>query len=321
MDNKLITLISIVLATRNRSDKLRNALNSMREMYIPELMSLEIIIVDNLSTDNTRYVSELFIESSNMNVRYVFEEKKGLSYARNSGIREAKGEIIVFIDDDVIVDRKWMVEIFKIVNSGKEYGMIFGQTRIYSPDLCRLSTKEVDHEETFEMPCSPWAVGNGNNMLIKRSTLNKVGYFDISLGAGTKVGSAEDTDYVHRVLRSGMKIIYSPDLIVYHDHGRILPEEIKRIRYNYAKGRGAFYCKYILRNDMWAFKLFMREVRRLFRGVKNRRNYRVLMLNMKGLMYGFMIRIIEETKRITTGDRRPGQKDSQGKPLSASSQL
>lgn len=76
MDNKLITLISIVLATRNRSDKLRNALNSMREMYIPELMSLEIIIVDNLSTDNTRYVSELFIESSNMNVRYVFEEKK-----------------------------------------------------------------------------------------------------------------------------------------------------------------------------------------------------------------------------------------------------
>jgi glycosyltransferase involved in cell wall biosynthesis len=295
-------LVSIVICTYNRAKSLKNTLDSIMTMSVPEDLSWEIIVVDNNSSDNTKEIVEDFKIKTRLNVAYAFEEKRGLSNARNSGIREAKGEIIVFIDDDVIVDREWMGEIFKIVNSGKEYGMIFGQTRVYSPDLCRLSTKEVDHEETFEMPCSPWAVGNGNNMLIKRSTLDILGYFDISLGAGTKIGSAEDTDYVHRVLRSGMKIIYSPDLIVYHNHGKILPEEINRIRYNYAKGRGAFYCKYILRNDVFAFKLFIREVitevRRLFSNVKNRRNYRVSMRNLKGVLYGFMLRIIEEMKKL-----------------------
>lgn len=287
--------ISIIIPTCNRSDSLIRALNSLRDMDVQECISLEIIIIDNNSDDDTKYISEKFIKSAHFNIRYVFEKRRGLSYARNRGINEAKGEIIVFIDDDVIVEKEWIAAIFKFVNSGKECGMIFGQTKIYSPDLYKLSTKESDFEEIFESPVIPWNVGNGNNMIIKRSTIKQVGYFDISLGAGTKIGSAEDTDYVHRVLTSGIKIIYSPTCIVYHDHGRILPRQIRKIKYNYAKGRGAFYFKHIIRFDIWALKLFYIEIKNLYGPLKNR-NGKELMLNLKGLLYGIVLRLIDEVK-------------------------
>jgi glycosyltransferase involved in cell wall biosynthesis len=69
----------------------------------------EIIVVDNNSTDNTFNIVKEFKKNSKVPVKYVKEEKQGLSHARNRGIRESKGRHIAFIDDDALADCNWII--------------------------------------------------------------------------------------------------------------------------------------------------------------------------------------------------------------------
>ena len=103
--------ISVIICTYNRSGSLVRTLESFREVLHPKDAAWELVVVDNNSSDNTREVVDLFIEKSGIPCGYVFENKQGLSYARNNGVAEAKGEILSFTDDDVIVDKNWLQNI------------------------------------------------------------------------------------------------------------------------------------------------------------------------------------------------------------------
>ena len=89
----------------------------------------------------------------------------------------------------------------------------------------------------------------GCNMAFARWATEMVGEFDITLGAGTPVGSAEDTDYLYRFLLLGLRIEYVPEVLVAHNHGRRRPEEVGYLKRSYARGRGALLTKYLLRAD------------------------------------------------------------------------
>ena len=95
--------ISVIIATRNRCSLLKKALESLtRQSRPPD----EVIVVDNNSTDDTRKICE---DMRNvLPLTYVFEGRKGASFARNAGIRKATGDIICFIDDDCIADERWL---------------------------------------------------------------------------------------------------------------------------------------------------------------------------------------------------------------------
>src|SRR5712692_6196145 len=100
--------ITVVLCTYNRSEYLATALNSAAALTLPESVEWEILVVDNNSNDRTRKVVEDFSRRYPGRFRYQFEPQQGLSQARNAGIREAKGDIIAFMDDDVVVERTWL---------------------------------------------------------------------------------------------------------------------------------------------------------------------------------------------------------------------
>jgi GT2 family glycosyltransferase len=89
----------------------------------------------------------------------------------------------------------------------------------------------------------------GCNMAFRRTTVDAVGEFDVTLGAGTPAGSAEDTDYLYRALLLGLRIEYVPDVLVAHNHGRRCAEEVAQLKRSYARGRGALLTKYLLRAD------------------------------------------------------------------------
>jgi glycosyltransferase involved in cell wall biosynthesis len=287
--------ISVVICTRNRAESLRRTLHRFSEITIPEGCSWEIIAVDNGSTDSTRTVIEEFRIASGLNVIYIYEPKPGLSHARNRGIREATGEMIAFTDDDIIVDTFWIQGIYREGCSNENAAMCFGQTKPYSPETPHLSTHEKDTRQRYSFPCSPWAVGHGNNMIMRSSLVGSVGAFDTWLGAGSRVGAAEDTDYVYRVLRSKREILFSPSIVVYHDHDRISQDDVRRIEQNYAKGRGAFYCKHIIRGDIYAAKLLYWEVRWVVkRFLEVRDGRRKAVVNLTKLLQGFGIRILME---------------------------
>jgi len=97
-------MASVIVSTRNRSSNLKNTLLSFARITAPSNIAWEIIVVDNLSTDDTENVVCQCSTISGLAIKYAKEESVGHSYARNKGILEAKGQILDFTDDDCIVE-------------------------------------------------------------------------------------------------------------------------------------------------------------------------------------------------------------------------
>ena len=99
--------VSIIVCTYNRADSLRETLLALRSLRINSNRQWEVIIIDNNSKDNTRRVVEEQ-QSDWAQLHYEFEPLQGLSHARNFGIRSARGQIILFTDDDVLPEPDWV---------------------------------------------------------------------------------------------------------------------------------------------------------------------------------------------------------------------
>ena len=101
---------SIIVCTYNRADSLRHTLKCLAALQSPDGVDWEVIVVDNNSNDHTRQVVKEF-SSVFPRLRYEYEEQQGLSYARNHGIKSAKGDILLFTDDDVCPEPEWLATI------------------------------------------------------------------------------------------------------------------------------------------------------------------------------------------------------------------
>src|SRR5262249_35696322 len=101
-------MISVIIPTYNRSEILRRALESLQTVEVPSDLKWELIIADNNSTDDTRSCIQEFEKPGRLPIRYVFEKKQGANFARNAGIQVAKGKTLLFTDDDVTFDPRWL---------------------------------------------------------------------------------------------------------------------------------------------------------------------------------------------------------------------
>ena len=100
--------ITVILCTFNRATSLSKALESVACSELPESVEWEVLVVDNNSSDRTREVIEEYCRQFPGRFRYLFEPQQGLSSARNAGIREARGDVLAFLDDDVMVEAEWL---------------------------------------------------------------------------------------------------------------------------------------------------------------------------------------------------------------------
>jgi glycosyltransferase involved in cell wall biosynthesis len=115
--------ISIVVITLNRAEWLEHTLYSLtKQTRQPD----EVIVVDNGSQDNTKDVVSSF--ANRLNVKYVSEETRGIPYARNTGVRNATGDIIAFIDDDCVADENWLKYIQIPFVKDPNIGSVGGET-------------------------------------------------------------------------------------------------------------------------------------------------------------------------------------------------
>jgi glycosyltransferase involved in cell wall biosynthesis len=298
---RLPAMISIVICTRNRAGSLRRTLESIGRLA-PPATGWEVVVVDNNSGDATRAVVEEFRNASDaVDAHYVLENRRGASFARNAGIRKARGEVIAFTDDDMILDRQWLVNIAEMCRQDPTIEMYFGQTHTMRPDQARIAIKEGDTEETYVFPCNPGDAGSSNNMIVRRTLLASVGLFDPTLGPGTTIGNSEDTDFTYRVLRSGTRIRYCPKVVAYHDHDRLSPQAVQKLFSIYARGKGGFYCKYALRRDWWAIKLCWWEIKAFWQVLLGRRTVKPVALHFVGMFVGFCLRLGVEAKGLVYG--------------------
>src|SRR2546428_5053798 len=116
-------LITIAICTWNRCALLHQALEQMTRLQIPPGIEWELLVVNNNCTDATDEVIAAY--STTLPIQRVFEPNPGLSNARNAAVREARGEYILWSDDDVVVDEHWLAAYVRAFHTRSE-GVFFG---------------------------------------------------------------------------------------------------------------------------------------------------------------------------------------------------
>lgn len=229
--------ISVIVCTYNRATSLSTALDSIVAQQMPTGAEWEAIVVDNNSTDQTREIAESYCRRHPCLFRHVFEPHQGLSRARNSGIRAAKGEIVVFTDDDIIAEPTWLNSLTAPLANGEWAG---GGGRVVPPQELKLPdwlTVGGDKDlvgallpifdlgnEAGELKRPPY----GANMAFRKGMFEKYGAFRVDLGhCGGKLVSGEDIDFGKRLMAAGERLHYEPSAVVHHP----VPEERLTKRY------------------------------------------------------------------------------------------
>ena len=187
-------------------------------------MEWEILVVDNNPRDQTREVVESLCRQYPDRFRYLFEAQPGKSHALNAGIRDARGDVLAFTDDDVTLEPTWLHNLTAALHSG-EYSGSAGCTlpeRTFSPP--RWLSLEARYvlaplaifdrgPHAGELTEAPF----GNNMAFRKQMFEKYGGFRTDLGPrpGSEMRS-EDSEFGSRLLDAGERLRYEPSAIVYH---------------------------------------------------------------------------------------------------------
>ena len=220
----LIVTVTVILCTYNRNQSLTRALESAAGLSLPKSDEWEVLVVDNNSSDQTREVVKDFCHRYPGRVRYLFEPHPGKSHALNTGIGEAHGDVLAFMDDDVTVEPMWLQNLTACLHTGDWAGAggrilpaetfspprwLSGKSR-YSLGPLALFDLGPDAGKLSEPPF-------GTNMAFRREMFERYGGFRTDLGPNpANLIRGEDTEFGSRLLAAGERLRYEPSAVVHH---------------------------------------------------------------------------------------------------------
>lgn len=270
---------SIVVCTYNRAESLKDTLAALARLEAPPTRTWEVVVVDNNSRDHTRQVVEA-AQQAWPRLRYVFEPAQGLSHARNRGIAEAAGEVILFTDDDVLPEPDWMeTTLAGLEKYGADAcgGYIAPIWETPPPDwlterfygFLAVRTDRMDDYPIESASQAPF----GANMAIRKAVFDRVGLFDTSRGRKGKVlASGEDGEMFERILAAGHKAVFLGQSRVHHkvEAFRLTKRYFRRWRFqtsrNIAQSRGLAGDRRFLNIPLFVFPQLLRAVMRMIWG-------------------------------------------------------
>ena len=241
-----MTLFTVAICTRNRENSLRRTLSSLESAVKPDC-DWEVLIVDNGSADGTQNIVAEF--AGRLPIVYEMEQQPGLSHARNKAVASARGDYIVWTDDDVVVERTWLtayrdafqrwpdVSIF----GGKIVPTLVGPSPVWFASALPLLSHLLAACDLGTRPVAMAVEGDllpyGANFAIRSADQRRFPY-DPRLGVapGRRL-LGEETDVIKSMLASGLQGIWLPGCCVEHVIGR----ERQTVRYisNYYESAGA----------------------------------------------------------------------------------
>jgi glucosyl-dolichyl phosphate glucuronosyltransferase len=216
--------ITVVLCTYNRCQILAKALDSIAASTVPRSVGWEVLVVDNNSRDQTPDVVEDFRRRYPGRFRYLLERQQGKSYALNTGIREAQGDVVAFVDDDVTVEPTWLENLTNALD-GVEWAGAGGRIILQWPPviprwlsvegpLARHALPGFDQGQDAKQLIGP---PFGTNMAFRKEMFEKYGRFRTDLGPTPDSEiRGEDTEFGRRLVAAGERLRYEPSAVVYH---------------------------------------------------------------------------------------------------------
>lgn len=242
--------ISVIIPTHNRSSLLKNAIDSI--LLLSHEAETELIIVDNNSSDNTPAVARAYSQ-----VRYVFEKSTAFTKARKTGGAAASGDILLFLDDDIILNPGSMRKLLDIFRAYPDCGIVAGKVMAQftgrPPEWALACQGQFNGWSLYDMGSEVVEVpaGVGPILAIRRDVYDAIGGFPPdTVGVETNKGPKSfnklyigtgDYGLCFKAREAGYKVYYSPDVSVYH----VIPE----VRYSIAFWRsrliGEGYCNAI----------------------------------------------------------------------------
>ena len=240
---------TVVVCTRNRQTSLRRCLESLSSVaYTP----IDVIVVDNGDgLDGTRELVQ------HLGYRWVHEPAPGLDRARNRGLLEATGDVVLFADDDVAVRPDWAVNLLRCFDDpvvGAAGGLVL------PADLTSAEQRTLELHYGFgrgfrrrvldgalHPPTTGGSQGAGASMAVRRALMINLGGFPEELDAGMPTRSGGDTYAFYRILREGYRAVYEPRAMSLHWH-RDGATELARTVSGYSTGTYSFLL-YALLHD------------------------------------------------------------------------
>lgn len=254
-----VSSTSVVICTRNRPEQFARCLMSVAESSV---RPLEVVVVDQSSSDCTGKVIEALSSKLVVPVHYLRLETVGHTVARNVGIKESRGDIIAFTDDDCTVDIHWLEFLSREFRNHRVSG-VCGQTRPANhadrPGPALISTVMCDERKLLRGRRNPVTIGKGNNMAFRRKDLLSLGCFNEQIGCGTKVFAGDDTDLFYRLLSVGGVIVRAPEAVVLHSQPDDLREVVKKKR-GYSVSAAAVLASRVRYGDMYAAGLLFAKL-------------------------------------------------------------
>ena len=219
---ELLKQACIIVCTVDRLADLEECLKSLRPF---RAAVAELIVVNN-----GPHLAAVEGIARRYDARVVTEPRRGVSRARNAGIRATKGNILAFLDDDSVADPNWLPLLLTPFHDPEVLavaGSMFAQT-LRDPvsqafDFLvrgQFPESQLTHDGNTEksfFPMRSALVGNAN-MAIRREAFDRFGYFDTRFGRGTRIGSGEEPDLLLRILLGGAKIVVEPAARILHRH-------------------------------------------------------------------------------------------------------
>lgn len=300
---KSYPLVTVAICTRNRTESLARLLQTVAKINYP---NFEVVVVDNAPSGNQ--TAELLAQQYPQ-FRYVREMLAGLDNARNRAIKEAKGEIIAFTDDDTLVDPHWLTALvanfetpdvmcvtglvipYQLEHEAQilfeQYG---GFTRSFAHRIWHSSSRFPNH--TFMFGAGEF--GTGANMSFRRSLFDHVGLFDPALDVGTVTNGGGDLEMFARTLVENYTLVYEPAALVWHVH-RADTAKLRYQIHGWGTGMNAFLTSAAIRYPherksivnlfyIWFFKILLL---RLVKQTLRRSKFRYLTLvEISGVLQG-----------------------------------
>ncbi|MDJ0753458.1 MAG: glycosyltransferase family A protein [Ardenticatenaceae bacterium] len=260
-------LIDIIIPTRNTGGLIKKTVESITRS---NLSRFAVWIVDQSDDQATQKVVQEMIDRDSR-LHYVWLEEVGSNIARNLGAQLGHAPIIAFTDDDCCVAPDWLDQIAAELQD-PDIWAVFGRVlrdeeELHQADpeiqhlahVLPVAIKESLDREVFGSNRFDLGFGHGANMAFRREHFQQIKGFDACLGIGGRFRSWPERDIGYRILHRGGKIVYSPGMLVLHNHWRKWQRLQKSFK-NYGYGAGAAAAKYLRCGDWGGAYLLMEWV-------------------------------------------------------------